>query len=370
MNISKPFALKLLIFITPFVLILSAITSFLILIGESMPLTWVIQLQMSDAPVLYRPQHGNRDLQYKSLAVNLRQPEVIAIGSSRVLQMRAGLLTEAPPLFYNAGAPAWRLDQIDPVIRSFDRPPRIIMIGIDPVWFHQAYQGDVFPPPIDDLSNLWQINRGVLQTALTQGASGWTHWLTRAAPQTRGLALGIKAIENGHGFRNDGSEQYGDFLIGRFLSPPIERDRHLEWMRNGQEMYLFGDESAISPEKWAQWLDLLRYCQDRGITVIAFSPPFAPSLYHEMQTRGQHTYLSALATRLAGTGVAYFDFADGANFGRDDDFFDGWHGSEHVYLRLFREIVRAQPELWQGFSTVSALDAIDQRVTDTWRVFD
>lgn len=370
MNISKTFALKVAIFVTPFAVILSVISGFLIYIGESMPLRMVIQMQMSADPVLYRPQYGNRDLQYKSLAVAMRQPAVIAIGSSRVLQMRAELLTEQPEAFYNAGAPAWRLEQVDSLIRSLTYTPQVILIGIDPVWFHQDYQGDLFPPPIDDLANVWQINRGVLQTALTAGSINWTQWLNRAAPQTDGLALGIKAIQNGHGFRNDGSEQYGDFLIGRFLSPPIERDRHLEWMRSGAEMYLFGDESLISESRWTQWLDLVRYCQERGITVIAFSPPFAPSLYAELQDRGRHGYLAALAGRLAGSGVDYFDFSDGAQFGRDDDFFDGWHGSEHVYLRLFREILWGRPALWAAYSDPTALDTIDQGVTDTWRVFD
>ena len=67
-----------------------------------MPLPAVIQMQAGGEPVLYRVGYGNRDQDYKLMSVEYRQPEVLMIGSSRVLQFRGQFLNNEPDIFYNA----------------------------------------------------------------------------------------------------------------------------------------------------------------------------------------------------------------------------------------------------------------------------
>ncbi len=359
------------------------LTGFLVYIGESMPLAWVVRTQQDgDTSVLYRPQYGNRDLNFKRLSIEARQPRVVAVGSSRVLQMRADLLTEQPEAFYNAGAPAWQLAQVEALLYGLDADalPDILLLGLDQVWFNDAYQGDVLPPMADDFMHLWQINQAVAQDVVKDMVAGrpltLEQWLARADPGVEGgggdsMALGIKAIENGHGFRQDGSERYGDFLVGRFLHQPTERQRHLDWMRDGQQMYVYGN---VPSEAMLGRLDaLLAWCAERGITVVGFTPPFAPALYHEMGQNGNHDYIFALMPQLdalfAKHGYHFFDFSDGARFGVDDDFFDGWHGSERVYLRLYAALVREIPELLGAYTHLDTLTTIDASAPETWYVF-
>jgi hypothetical protein len=372
------FFLKLLIFLLPFAMIVGALTGSLIYIGESMPLSWVIATQQANAvPVLYRPQYGNRDLDFKRLTIEARQPEVIVIGSSRVLQMRAGLLTEQPEAFYNAGAPAWQFDQVEALLYGLDADslPDIVLLGLDQVWFNDAYEGDVLPAQTDDVSNLWQIDQGVAQGMIEDLVAGrpltFDQWLTRDDPGGNDIALGIKAIENGHGFRRDGSELYGDFLVGRFLYQPTERQRHLDWLRDGQEMYVFGDTPSAS---MLQRLDaLLTWCAERDITVIGFTPPFTPTLYQQMQQQGHHAYVFALMPQLdalfAEHGYRFFDFSNGANFGVDDDFFDGWHGSERIYMHLYMVLVQALPDVLGRYTNLDTLVMLDANAPDTWSIF-
>ena len=66
-------------------------------------------------------------------------------------------------------------------------------------------------------------------------------YLARVEPGHGGLALGLRAIRDGHGFRNDGSEQYGDFLVAHFLYPQNERQHAPRQLRDGKEMYVYGD---------------------------------------------------------------------------------------------------------------------------------
>lgn len=372
---TRRFWLKLALFVIPFALPVGLFTSVMAYSGESLPLALVVAQQMGDAPVLYRPQYGNRDFPFKVMSVNARQPEVVALGSSRVLQMRAGLLTENPRAFYNAGAPAWRLSEIEAFIREIDHAPKVLILGIDAPWFLDAYMGDesagVTINPLNDFQQVFAVNRSTMQDIFIGRAPNWDKVLTRSDSESGGLALGLKAIQNGHGFRNDGSEQYGDFLVGRFLDQATERQRHIVWMRRGEEMYVYGD--TVSERALNELTALLETCKERGITVIGFMPPFVPTLYARMIERGNHPYIPKLIQRLDAIfteqDLPFFDFSDGARFGTDEDFYDGWHGSEHIYLRVYTAMLDALPDVLGVYSDIDALRALDASVTNTWRVF-
>ena len=145
---------RIVIFTLPFAVPFLLLTSCLVYMGESMPLAWVVAHQQA-GEALYRPRYGNRDLQFKTLSINMRQPEVLALGSSRILQFRAGFLTEEPEAFYNAAAPAWTLDQITALVAGIEpgHEPGILILAVDAPWFNDAYLGDVFPPTTSDLSH-------------------------------------------------------------------------------------------------------------------------------------------------------------------------------------------------------------------------
>lgn len=379
----RHFWLKLFLFLLPFSIPVISLTLTMVYVGESMPLAMVVATQQnSEIPIIYRPQYGNRDLPYKALSSDARQPEVMALGSSRVLQLRAELLTRNPDAFYNAGAPAWQIPQLRALLEQLDYPPEVLIVGIDAPWFNSAYRGDesagVTINPPNDFGQLFAVNRSVMQDVFAGRPPNWERVLTRRilppdAPETGQVALGLKAIQNGHGFRADGSEQYGDFLIGKFLHAPSERERHIQWMRGGEQMYVYGDADALSEAALAEWEALLAWCDAQGIRVIGFMPPFSPTLYDRLVRRGNHAYIPALAARLDAMFDAhddvFFNFSDGAAFGTDDDFYDGWHGSERVYLRAYTTMLEAEQELLGTYSDLETLRQIDASAGDTWRVF-
>lgn len=370
-NSKRVFLMKLAVFFAPFFAFYLLYTGLLVYSGESMPLAMVVALQQGEAPVLYRPQFGNRDVAFKALSINTRQPEVVAVGSSRVLQMRAGLLTEQPDIFYNAGAPAWTLTQVLELLNAIETPPRVLILGIDAPWFNDAYVPDIFPAQVDDLTAIFNQNNAFARAALNGRPVDVDKLVTRREPGFGGLALGIKAIENGHGFRNDGSEQYGDFLIGRFLDPTTERQRHVDWMRRGEQMYVYGD--TVSERGMQQMIEVLTWAKARNVQVIGFMPPFTPELYQRMLKRGNHPYIEQLIPELeaifADYGFAFFDFSDGGEFGTSEDFFDGWHGSERIYLRLYQTMLDEVPAILGQYSDAGKLNNLDAAASDTWHVF-
>lgn len=377
---SKSLWRKLALFLLPFALSLLILTVVMVYLGESMPLPWVVAMQATDDNVLYRPQYGNRDQDFKWMSAAFRRPEVLAIGSSRILQFRAGFFTRNPDTFYNAAAPAWRLPQVAQLIYALppEALPKLLVISIDPPWFNDAYEGDVFPASVADFDNMMLVNRSLIQDILKgrdfsrTGFDTAAYWSRTEPGGSGGLALGLRAIRDGHGFRSDGSEQYGDFLIARWLGQDQQRAAHTQMMRRGEDMYVYGD--TVSEVALADLAALLAYAEARGITVVGFLPSYAPTLWDEMTERGNHAYMTALTPRLQSLFDAhdfpFFDFSDGTSTDtRDDEFFDGWHASELSNLRLFVKMVEARPDLFSPYTDINALYDIAANATDTWAVF-
>jgi hypothetical protein len=230
----------------------------------------------------------------------------------------------------------------------------------------------VLPDQVSDFTHLFQVNRSFMQDVFAGQPFDISRYLARVEPGHGGLALGLRAIRDGHGFRNDGSEQYGDFLVAHFLYPQNERQHHLDMLRDGQQMYVYGD--TVSAARLQQLEDVLIWCKARGIYVIGFQPSFMPTLYEKLIADGNHTYIQKLDSYLeplfAQYGDAYFNFADSSNLGAtDDDFFDGWHASERINLRLYEQMLQALPDVLGAYSDPAVLQADDQGATDTFDVY-
>lgn len=362
-------ALYALPFVVPFVLV----TGGLVYVGESMPLDVVIRMQDSTTPVLFRPRYGDLDQRYKQMAVDYFQPEVLVTGSSRVLQFRAQFLTHNPDEFYNAAAPAWQLEEVGRLLHTMNHRPRIIILGIDDPWFNADYGGDpIVEPPVTDYARIFIVNRTFIQEVLHGEPFDIERYLARVEPGgSGGFALGLRAIRDGHGFRNDGSEQYGDFLVAQHLWPPNTRGQHTGWFEDGEQMYVRGSE--IDAAAMTQMRDILAFAKRHNILLIGVMPPYMPSLWEQMADSPRHTYLQALTPQLEALFAEYdlplFDYRDGAKLGAsDEDFFDGWHPSERIAAQLFISIAREVPEL-QPYSDLDALQEIVNTAPDTFRVF-
>jgi hypothetical protein len=136
-------------------------------------------------------------------------------------------------------------------------------------------------------------------------------------------------------------------------------------------MYVMGD--TVSEDALRELESLLQFCEAHGIYVIGFFPPFTPTLYAEMTTNAHHTYIEGARTSIirlfADYQFTFFDFSDGAQFGGDGDFFDGWHASERIYLQMYIRMVEALPQLLGQYSDLTVLYEAVLNATDTFNVF-
>jgi hypothetical protein len=219
---------------------------------------------------------------------------------------------------------------------------------------------------------MFVVNRSFLQQVVAGEPFDLERYFARQEPGgSGGLALGLRAIRDGHGFRNDGSEQYGDFLVANWLYAPNVRERDLGWAREGRDMYLHGDvvwELAMERMAW-----VLDWAEAHDVQVIGFLPPYMPTLWAEYGNHALNGYVPATRERLetlfATHNYPLLDFSDGAVLGAtDEDFFDGWHASERATLQMVIDMVRQVPAL-ADYADADTLQSIHDVATDTFRVF-
>ncbi len=365
---------RLIVFTLPFALAFLTFTGLLIYSGESMPLALVVSMQMGDAPVLYRPDRGFRLLTYKRMSVDARRPDVIVLGSSRVMAFRSMFFNRRAALAYNAGLSGKKLESMELFLYSIapDALPDLLLLGLDQTWFNDASNPDEDEngPEVNDLQTIFRVNRSEMQRLIGGDDLDLSAMLARRDPITGALALGRSAILDGEGFRNDGSLQKESLDDPQYRQE--KRAENLEDLNDNDYPYDEGD--IVSVTALAQVERMLQYSQQRQIEVIGFTLPYMPSIYQGVQADDKLGYVHKLPASLKALfsryGARYFDFSDGAALGATDaDFFDGWHASEQVDLRLYLRMLEALPEQLGPYSDPDYLQQVDAQATNSFTVF-
>ena len=104
------FFAKLCLFLAPFVAVFSLPAFVLGVSGEVLSADEISRRHYEgDRAAIYGPGYTNPDARYKLASTRLHRPKVLAIGSSRALELRADLFTGGDQIFYNAGLLTERL---------------------------------------------------------------------------------------------------------------------------------------------------------------------------------------------------------------------------------------------------------------------
>lgn len=359
------FLLKLGLFLIPVALVVGAPLALAVYMGEAMPISHVVAMQLGDEPVLYGPTDRETIFAYKLASVQARDPDVLFIGSSRLLQCREWLLNRDPDAFYNAGGEGWTLREIRALVEHLDADstPPVMIVGLDQPWFnaeyvdwepvHTLYIGDGTPQRALAAARrvLDDVLAGEVELSALLDRQGWVRGAT---------GLGLNALRFGRGYRNDGSHQEGDLLVNPELGE-LGRTHDLDAADDDWRQYVEGNR--VDADMLQELVSFLNLARERGITVIGVSPPFMPSIYEMMIENGEHEYLPRSADRLENVfrrnGFAYYDFSNAAWVnGTDEELYDGWHPSEKLCLRMYIHILREQPDILSPYSDLAYLESL------------
>ncbi len=340
------FARKAALLAAPFSLIYAIPFFILLYTGEFTPLDRVIERQTQPHRTYFNFYYAPNETNYFKLrSVILRKPEVVVLGSSRVLKLRTFFFKDAS--FYNAGQGAQKISQMKEFIERIPEngQPKVLILGLDQWSFNPAgssFGNILYKPgtpkwqPLRTFFNQWKnVYRDLRskRTSLSQLFGG--------LPDADLIGAGARMTKQG--YRNDGS-------LGVYKMTLMEEERQKQGGVNNIAVALkmmdksapYFERSAVASEETLKTLDeLLRLCKQRGIHVVGFLPPYAPSIYEKMLAKGgAYGYLSGLGGRIGAlfekSGFQFFDFSNVRNLGyTDGDFHDGLHGSQKVYLDMF-----------------------------------
>ncbi len=320
--------------------------------GETASLEQIAARQL-DQKGLYGTSIHDDTARYKLALYEAVKPDVIAIGSSRVMQFRGEAFSAS---FVNLGGTVKGLSHaVELLPHLFEsHRPKVILFGIDFWWFNEIRK-----PRSSWLER--PAGRGVSARSLlhpiewlAEGKMTFEE-LSQVAVEGDPKHFGLQAILRRDGFDRFGSYHYSSTITGAKPHFDAKFALILERVREGKHRFEWGDR--VLQERWDRFLSVLAIADEAGIPVVLLLPPVAPTIADEMTALGNYGLLEDLKSRLSGLDRPYFDFHDTRSLGAGDcAFIDGDHGGDILYAVMASRMETLTPEL--------ELDWVDEKLVE------
>ena len=285
---NKYFIKKLFLFLLPCILIFALLDLMLIYSGELKLINSVLneQKENSESFLYDRTFVDAEVMKYKYKNIVSKKPDVLILGSSRVLQIRKKMFDDSYT-FYNAGLSIETLFDLDEFREMVfnDYSPEIVVLGPEPWWFSRSKKSlSKFKKYVNDTDHFynWRAHLDASKTLLSKllVQQDLAMDMFRRKDKVTGMkAVGLKAID-GNGFRDDGSRQYGTYILEmrkdlKYVDregPPIIRR-----VKDGLDPFYFNAE--WDHEKEELLIQFLDFCKKNDILVLGMSLPFSSEVF-------------------------------------------------------------------------------------------
>lgn len=296
----------------------------------------LVRLQLQEGALFYPAIH-QLTYPYKLSLLKRLQPTVVALGSSRVQQMRARYFA-AP--FANLGGAMLNLKEGHQVLREMaagPNKPQVVLMGLDPWMFSrgadQAFAGDYNATGTDIRPDmLFQPVKWLFQRKLPLHYYWQTLW---GHKQQLFPALGVFASVHLEGFYTDGSFYHLGRVIGSYKAKDLLRFANtLDDIRKGG--WVFKPDASIRPERWEEFVSLVNLARQENFQLITFIPPLPAKVIDAIAEQGdKFAYIDQVRKKIPEVSPRHYDFFDPRSFGSGDcEFLDGLHGGEITDLRI------------------------------------
>lgn len=303
----------------------------------------------------------------KSRQIN---PDILILGTSRTMQFCRSFFNPAFS-FYNAGGAVARIQDFCNFLEYINLQNgrgKILIISIDQYFFNPYWENLKVAP-----CN-YEYKHSITTTLLQNIFGVYSHIFSgelNLSQLVNSHNIGFLAKMTGDGFREDGSYYYH-----RIITDPSScsdyrfRDTYtrIEEGRTRFEYCTSVDKKAVEMLE-----EILIFCYNHQIKLIAYLPPYAPSVWKLMTVSNEYadkyTYLKEIEKEIRPLFEKYhyplFDFSDGGAIGsRDAEFIDGFHGSDKTYLRMMVEMVRTDRTLGRYFRDTMELNQLILKCQD------
>lgn len=323
---------KIIVFVSFFILLYSVPFYILWKSGELKDLEEVVELtlQNQNDSLLVGWGYNDYDRVYKLKMVSRIQPDVLALGSSRILQISSDWFLPNF-IFYNAGCGAYTPDDAMLFLQLSHAKPKILIYNIDQ-W--------TYNPNFIEYQKGYEYNYNPLESVNTNLYSIWQSLFEGKFDFSKLLSsknIGINAIINEMGYRH-----YGNLYKNPKISDDYGFKDTFNRIETGDRRFQYGDE--INEESVSKFQQLVEYCRHQKIYLISFLPPFAPIICEKLESyNDKYEYMHKLPyifQQLVDNETSFFfNFQNPNDYGaQNNEFIDGFHGGPKTYLRLVNEI--------------------------------
>jgi hypothetical protein len=304
--------------------------------------------------------------------------EILALGSSRVMQFRKEMFIES---FYNAGGAVQSLSEYESFLRMLpqEKLPAILILGVDQWMFNAEYQREYKQDKNNkfawtDFSSLNENVDRKIASIVRDYTSGKIDDVFKESDYD---LYGLNAIVEMNGFRNDGSYYYNTAVKALRNDDSTYRDYKfkdtLQRIRGGCCRFNYGD--SVDGSAIVVVDKLLEFCKKNGIHVIAFLPPFAETISKEIMESNRFRYMLEIYERMQPIFTKYefelYDFGNLNNkiYFNDSEMIDGFHGGERSYARILLSMLESETRL-RSYCNIQTLRADMNRSLDNYIIYN
>ena len=278
-------------------------------------------------------------------AVKEKSPDILALGTSRVLQIRSFFFNK-DARFYNAGRGISRIKDIPWFMLQIKKnKPQIIILGLDQYFFNRNW---------DDLSQVPQKRASNIHlSTFFQMYRSFLKDLVKGKIKIQNLStdnfVGFMAKIRHQGFRSDGSYYYGDLTKHPELNEDWQFKDTFDRIKKKKRRFELG--KRVNPEAVQVLESFLAESKRKNIHVIGFLPPFAHAVWEKLLLEKEafaymFSIFNTIVPIFAKYGFECHDYSDLLTVGANDsESIDGFHGSEVAYLRIIIDMGMKSPKL-------------------------
>ena len=335
------FIIKLLCFIALFSTPIGLNLLFLYNTGELVGLGRLAAQQTeSNSDIIAGFATRNLGYNYKKELYSQQKPNILILGSSRVLQLRAEFFTDS---VLNAGSSMGSVKEGFNFLREVIKihKPKTLILGVDYWWFDPNYATPSFNKQSADLDHILSFRSYLLPFRwIYDGKITPQEYMKnlRFSRSTSSL-FGVDATLRKTGFNRDGSYFYYKTVTGK------EKDYYAIGFKKSHQMLTLSNEKLsktpkIDISQVELFSELIDYARQHDVEVVTFLTPIAPSLENSMQNypnvnesieqlkRVLRVHLPSINDYLISTVLNTCDC----------EYIDGIHGGDVTYAKLLLEM--------------------------------
>jgi len=362
----RGFVLRVLLFLVPLAVAAAPFEIILWRSGECWPARRVADAMSKDGRTLYMRKYFSQQFtHHKAEMIRRRSPDLVILGSSRVWQFRSFMFHPIEDRAYNAGGLTQSVRDLESytnwAMRGSIPKPRAVILGVDPWWVKRG-GGDTSV----DRNREWDEGyRPVahfdgIRHMILGGRIPWSLVLRGPDPIPGGYdPLGLAAIQDGVGFRIDGSCFPGEALLEESRKSRAFKDRLGVADRIRDMSFQFTPSPGVDWVLAGRLVESLRRLRAAGIEIHVFLPTFSEEAAAAFRVSpGISTwwkeYVEDFPAFLAQAGFPCLKALAPSTFGMDDScMIDGYHAGEVLVSRIVEDLIRRAP----AGSFLSTLDA-------------